>query len=160
MTSKLRSLYLALAFSLTLTGASYAFPEWTQGVGLDFWNESQLQIDLNVANRRGRDLDDGNRTITQRLEYREVVMQDLFAGRIDFREATARFRFLCETQPDAMRLVKSNFEGDNLDDMVARQVWNFACVRMKQHADREASRDRLLNQAGELLSADYVARVR
>jgi len=160
MTIKLRPLYVVLALSLALTGVSHAFPEWTENAGLDFWNENQMQLDLNVANRRGRDLEEQSHTIAQRLEYRESVIQDLFAARIVFSEAVARFRFLCETQPDAMRLLKQNFAGESVDESVAKQVWSFAQVYLRVIPPNDPLRNRLLNEAGELLPADYVARTR
>src|SRR5687767_1238703 len=76
-------------------------------LGLDFWNLPQWQRDLEESVRRREDLTRQEERLLNRLAAKQAVIENLIAGRLSLKEATAHFRALNEADPtslEAMRL--------------------------------------------------------
>lgn len=106
----------ASLFGGLIAGAGRACPNLTACLGLDLREFLDLQRRLEQEVRRGEHLERQSKTVFQRLEARYRVIETLHAGRIDLREAAARFRDLTPLVSEGYREIFRRVHGGRSDE--------------------------------------------
>jgi hypothetical protein len=109
-----------------LAGMSQAVPDWAEDSGVDFWNLSRLNQQLETQARRTEDLDARFESTFSRIEMRQRVLDQLLAGQMSLREGAVKFREFTQAVPKHVELVKSQYPNMSEDEMYCRYVLDYA----------------------------------
>lgn len=80
------------ALTLTLVVGHAVAPEWVRRLGVDVWNLSAEEADLNRAEDAGRELNAAGDRVLRQIEASERVVGELVAGRVTLTAAVAELR--------------------------------------------------------------------
>ena len=141
----LRTVVISLAVIFTYGGIVLACPDWSHGIGLDFWNSSRDERELAAYKSRAVELDAVGKRVMKRLEMKEVLVLDLIDEQIDLEQAADQFLALNNHDPELTSYVRMHFEGNDDHVQTANQVIAFARAKLVHDPSREQTVLRRLN---------------
>jgi len=123
----LRSLCWAgvIALLLAVAGVSYAMPEWTTELGVDFWDVQTLNRQIEQDGRQIEDLDAKTMATVQRLREKTAIAADLVAGNVTLCEAATRYRNLNAAAPHVLATLRDHYPDCSDDERHCRNLLDF-----------------------------------
>jgi hypothetical protein len=110
---------------LGLTGAG-----WAHRAGLDVWNVPAAQTDLEVADARGRDLDEAREDAVRRTTASNRVIDRLVDGHLTLAAAAAELEVLHRDWVDYMAGLRTYYSGTTDRERFARSAVARVHVRL------------------------------
>src|ERR1700730_12828048 len=96
MVSGSRLLLTAGLFLALLSGVSLAQPKWMAELGLDLGSLPGLFRETVAAEERLADMEKRDEVIRERIRLKDQLINELIAGRVSLKAASAEFRSLNE----------------------------------------------------------------
>jgi hypothetical protein len=134
----LRAWSTVLLVPITFAGVAFAFPQWTQDAGLDFWHLSRFEEELEESRKTDQELSRRSEHVLQRLALREQITEDVVSGRMSLREGIEQFRHLNQSYPDCTRSVRQQFPGCTEEEATAMQLCAFIRTRIPGRSESHA----------------------
>ena len=106
MRKSVRPLVIVAVFGLVLGGVGYAKPTLVSDLGLDFWNLSGLQTQLDRDLRVHRELDAKDVEVLRRIDFKETLILDLIGGRTTLPEVATHFKHLNVGRTEVMAAIR------------------------------------------------------
>jgi len=134
-----RRVSLSVSFAVLVAGVaavSAADPDWAAAAGLDVWKLPGLNRQIDHLREESDDLDRKLQTSMARLLAKADVIKVLRNGRMTFRDAAQRFRYLNQMNPKFHDLI-----GRSHPDLTEheRQYWSvIGAARVAAEGDPDA----------------------
>ena len=160
----LRSLCWAgvLALLLAVAGVSYAMPEWTVELGVDFWDVPTLNRQIEQDRRQAEEFDANSMATVQRLREKTAIAADLVAGNVTLCEAAVRYRDLNAAAPHVLATLRERYPDCSDDERHCRNLLDFVGAEWPRSPETEAclkrcnaELDQLRRQHGGTLRLSY-----
>lgn|SRR5262245_9572821 len=111
--------------SALLGGLSYACPNWTMEVGLDFWNLATYQAELDEQELLHEELEQREAAVHRALAFRLAVTRDVVEGRMTFDEGVDEFLAFNEADPERREAAQTFFPATTLQESCRQQMLSF-----------------------------------
>jgi hypothetical protein len=122
---------LMLCFFMVLVGGvSYASPDWSQEVGLDFWNYPALEAELAAQEKFQKELWEREEAVQRVLAFRCALTADLVENRISFEEAHAHFVALNEAETERSEAVQLYFPSSTIEESTRQQLLSYVTAQI------------------------------
>ncbi len=105
-----------------LVGVTHANPEWPLESGLDFWNVSQYQAELDAYRRINDNLDQLCVAVRHRNETKQHVLQEVVSERLTLAQAAIEIRELTASNPGFLTVSRRAYPGCSDDELYCRNV--------------------------------------
>lgn len=132
---------LSIVFSTLfgmMGGLSYAYPQWVQDCGFDFWNVSQYEREIQQGQRNCDELERMGTHIHNRMHVKNQLVGDYLEGRVSFRDLVLQFWSLNQQQPNVMHVIRVGYKGDSDLEKMCHNVMAYIRTRV---SDNPSARD-------------------
>ncbi len=152
----IRSLRYAIVAGLLLAvaGVSYAMPEWTMELGVDFWNAPELNRKIEQSRRENEELDARTAETIQRMRQKTAIAADLVAGRLTLCSAAVKFRELNAGSPYFLAAARQQYPRCSDDERHCLNVLDFVRADLPLSPEAEACLQRCTAELDRLRAED------
>jgi hypothetical protein len=128
----------AAAIGLVYASFAFACPEWTRDLGLDVWNYSTLNEQVETHRQRESELDKVSERVRKRLELKQLIVDAVIEEQLTLEMASDQFLALNRIPPDNMPAGRFQFPGASDEEIAARQVIALVKATLNSNPSRGA----------------------
>ncbi|VTS04566.1 hypothetical protein [Tuwongella immobilis] len=113
------------------SGVTLACPTWPESIGVDFWNYSHYNRQVDEFQRQDEVMGQTQTLVQNRIAKKEAIILDLIESRIQLEDAIQAFWKMNNTAPNLMSVVRHCYPGDSDWEKLGHNVIDHVSARMK-----------------------------
>lgn len=139
---------------VAVLGLAPWLPGWLTAAGLDVWNVTDLRRKVAENHRVEAGLTSEITHVQQQVRVKEVLADELIAGRLSLAEATDRFELMVTDSPRILTGLRTMYPDIPTDrERVARHVVDYTRSRVNDPRERERVAVRMTTELEALFPA-------